>query len=315
MTDLRIEATRGDLVESVHRVSVAVVHSEGRLLASAGDASRVTYWRSAAKPFQALPLVDDGAADAFGLTPPELALACASHSSEPIHLTVAAGMLGRIGAGPDELACGPHPPLSPAVAEQVTRDGIALTPLWSNCSGKHAGMLAVCRARGWRTEGYRTSGHRMQRENLKDVAKLAGLDEDEIRTAVDGCGVVTFALPLDRMAAMFTQLESRPEGKRIADAMRAHPELIRGAKSTDTLLMKALPGAVAKGGAEGLMCGVLPDGTGFALKSVDGNQRPLRAALAMFLGPLGAELPVFETTPVMNSRGETVGDVVASTRR
>ena len=174
-------------------------------------------------------------------------------------------------------------------------------------------MLAVCRAHGWRTEGYRLSGHRMQRTNLQDVARLAGLDEDEIRTAVDGCGVVTFALTLDRMAAMFTQLESTAEGKRIADAMRAHPELIRGPRATDTVLMQTLPGAVAKGGAEGLMCGVLPDGTGFALKSVDGNQRPLRAALAAFLGPLGAQLPDFEVTPVTNSRDEVVGEVVPMT--
>jgi L-asparaginase II len=181
-----------------------------------------------------------------------------------------------------------------------------------NCSGKHAGMLAACRAHGWRTEGYRMPGHRMQRTNLQDVARLAGLDEDVIRTAVDGCGVVTFALPLDRMAVMFTQLESAPEGKRIAAAMRAHPELIRGPRATDTLLMQALPGAIAKGGAEGLMCGVLADGTGFALKSVDGNQRPLRAALATFLGPLGAELPDFVSTPVANSRDEVVGEVVAA---
>jgi L-asparaginase II len=111
---------------------------------------------------------------------------------------------------------------------------------------------------------------------------------------------------------MFTRLESSPEGNRIADAMRAHPELIRGASSTDTLLMKALPGAIAKGGAEGLMCGVLADGAGFALKSRDGNQRPLRAALATFLGPLGASLPDFVSTPVTNSRGETVGEIVAA---
>jgi L-asparaginase II len=114
------------------------------------------------------------------------------------------------------------------------------------------------------------------------------------------------------MAAMFTRLESSAEGKRIADAMRAYPELIRGPRSTDTLLMKTIPGAVAKGGAEGLMCGVLPDGTGFALKSRDGNQRPLRAALAAFLGPLGAELPAFVTTPVTNSRDEVVGEIVAA---
>jgi L-asparaginase len=293
MDALRVLVRRGGLVEAEHVVHAAAVR-DGEIVASAGDPRLVTYLRSSAKPLQALPF-----ARAYeDADPRELAIASASHLADRAQLDAVRMVLGRARAGEDDLECGP--------------EGEPPSRLKHNCSGKHAGMLAVCRARGWRTEGYRTPGHRMQRENLKDVAKLAGLDEDEIRTAVDGCGVVTFALPLERMAALFTQLESRPEGKRIADAMRAHPDLIRGPHSTDTLLMKALPGAVAKGGAEGLMCGVLPDGTGFALKCVDGNQRPLRAALAAFLGPLGAELPDFETTPVMNSRGEAVGEIVAT---
>jgi L-asparaginase II len=288
---LTVLVRRGGFVEAEHVVHAVAVR-DGETVASAGDPRLVTFMRSSAKPIQALPF----ARSYEDADPRELAIASASHLADRAQLDAVRMILSRARAGEDDLECG-------AEGEPPSR-------LKHNCSGKHAGMLAVCRARGWRTEGYRTSGHRMQRENLKDVAKLTGLDEDEIRTAVDGCGVVTFALPLDRMAGVFTRLESRPEGKRIADAMRAHPELIRGATSTDTLLMKALPGAVAKGGAEGLMCGVLPDGTGFALKSVDGNQRPLRAALAAFLGPLGAELPDFVTTPVTNSRGETVGEVV-----
>jgi L-asparaginase II len=152
----------------------------------------------------------------------------------------------------------------------------------------------------------------MQRENLRDVARAADVEEDAIRTAVDGCGVVTFALPLERMARMFTQLESTREGKRVADAMRAHPEYIRGPGSPDTELMRALPGAAAKGGAEGLICGVLPDGTGFALKTVDGTQRGHKPALAAFLGPLGYDLPEFEVVPVDNSRGERVGEIATS---
>src|SRR6266545_4247697 len=174
----------------------------------------------------------------------------------------------------------------------------------------HAGEHdLVCRAHGWRTEGYRHAHHRMQRANLQDVARAAGLDEDAIPTAVDGCGVVTFGLSLERMAALFARLEQMPEGQRVADAMRAHPELIRGPGATDTVLMQTLPGAVAKGGAEGLLCGVLADGTGFALKTADGAARALGPAVAAFLGSLGAELPALAELPLTNSRGERVGTI------
>jgi L-asparaginase len=290
MDALRVLVKRGGLTEAEHLVHAVAVR-DGETIASAGDPRLVTFMRSSAKPIQALPF-----ARAYeDAEPRELAIASASHLADRAQLDAVRAVLSRGQAGEGDLECGP--------------EGDPPSRLKHNCSGKHAGMLAVCHAHGWRTEGYRTSGHRMQRTNLQDVARLAGVDEDEIRTAVDGCGVITFALPLNGMAAIFTQLESSAEGKRIANAMRAHPELIRGPRATDTLLMKMLPGAVAKGGAEGLICGVLPDGTGFALKSVDGNQRPLRAALATFLGPLGAELPEFVSTPVTHSRGETVGEV------
>ena len=293
MDPIRVLVKRGGLTEAEHLVHAVAVR-DGETVASAGDPRLVTFMRSSSKPVQALPF-----ARAYeDAEPRELAIASASHLADRAQLDAVRAVLSRAQAGEGDLECGP--------------DGEPPSRLKHNCSGKHAGMLAVCRAHGWRTEGYRMSGHRMQRTNLQDVARLAGVDEDEIRTAVDGCGVITFALPLDRMAVIFTQLESTAEGKRIADAMRAHPELIRGPRATDTVLMQTIPGAVAKGGAEGLMCGVLPDGTGFALKSVDGNQRPLRAALAVFLGPLGAEIPDFVTTPVTNSRGDVVGEVTAA---
>jgi L-asparaginase II len=284
---------RGGIVEAVHVVH-AVAMRDGAIVASAGNESFVTLLRSSAKPFQALPLArayDD-------LDTRELAIASASHLAQRAHLEAVRMLLTRAGADEDDLECGP--------------EGEPPSRLKHNCSGKHAGMLAVCRAHGWRTEGYRLSGHRMQRTNQQDVARAAGVEEDSIRTAVDGCGVVTFALALDRMARMFAQLESTSEGKRIADAMRAHPELIRGGGSTDTVLMQTLPGSVAKGGAEGLLCGTLPDGTGFAVKSVDGNARALRPALAALAGPLGFPLPGFAEVPLTNSRGERVGEIVVA---
>src|ERR1041384_3861212 len=249
---IRVVVRRGGVVEATHLVHAVAVR-EGKIVERAGDAAHVTLFRSSAKPFQALPLArayDD-------LDERELAIASASHLADRDQLAAVRLLLARAHADEDDLECGPegHPP----------------SRIRHNCSGKHAGMLAVCRAHGWRTEGYRLESHRMQRENLRDVASAAGVDEDSIPTAIDGCGVATFALTLERMAAMFTRLEESPEGKRVADAMRAHPELIRGHGATDTVLMQTAPGAVAKGGAEGLLCGTLSDGTGFALKSADGS--------------------------------------------
>ncbi|HEX7024273.1 MAG TPA: asparaginase, partial [Gemmatimonadales bacterium] len=192
----RVEATRGPLTESVHPVSAAVVDASGRLLASAGNPELVTWWRSAAKPFQALPLLLDGVADRFGFDGPELALASASHSSEPLHLEAIARFMEKAGVRESELACGPHMPLSPAVAEAVIRDGVVPTPRWSNCSGKHTGMLALARHHGWPREGYNAVGHPVQDRILDEVCRWTGAHRDAIRTAPDGCTAACFALPL-----------------------------------------------------------------------------------------------------------------------
>ncbi len=289
---IRVVVRRGGVVEATHLVHAVAVR-EGRTVARAGDPALVTLFRSSAKPFQALPLArayDD-------LDPRELAIASASHLAGREQLAAVRMLLARARADEDDLECGPegHPP----------------SRLKHNCSGKHAGMLAVCRANGWRTEGYRLESHRMQRTNLRDLAAAAGVDEDAIRTAVDGCGVVTFALPLERMAATFARLEETSEGIRVADAMRAHPELIRGPGATDTVLMQTLTGAVVKGGAEGLLCGLLPDGSGFALKSADGAYRALGPAAATFLAQIGFELSRLAESPLTNSRGERVGTIAA----
>ncbi len=221
MTPVRVVVRRGGLVEAEHFVHAALVR-DGEVIAAAGDPELVTYLRSSAKPFQALAL-----ARAYGddLGARELAIASASHLASREQLAAVELLLARARCGEDALECGP--------------DGSPPSRLKHNCSGKHAGMLAVCRAHGWRTEGYRLSGHRMQRQNLTDVARAAGVDEDDLRTAVDGCGVVTFALTLERMAHMFSTLESTSEGRSVADAMRAFPELIRGEGATDTMLMRA----------------------------------------------------------------------------
>jgi len=287
---VRVVVRRGGVVEATHVVHAALVRDDA-LVAAAGDPHLVTLFRSSAKPFQALPL-----ARAYGdLDPRELAIASASHLALPEQLEAVRLLLARAEATEDDLECGP-------AGEPQSR-------LNHNCSGKHAGMLAVCRASGWPTAGYRLAEHPMQRQNLRDVAVAAELDADAIPTAVDGCGVVTFALELTQMAAMFSRFETTDEGRVVAAAMRAYPELVRGNRETDTLLMQTLAGTVAKGGAEGLVCGVLPDGTGFAFKCEDGDARALRPALATVLETHGYPLPEFAEVPVENSRGERVGTI------
>jgi L-asparaginase II len=288
---ISVAVRRGGIVEAVHRVH-AVAFQDGKVVASAGDPSLVTFLRSSAKPFQALELArsrdDLGARD--------LAIASASHRGEPRHIEAVRALLVKGNAKEDDLECG-------------NQEGRPPGRIYHNCSGKHAGMLAACDARGWRKEGYRMPGHRMQRANGADVAAASGLDEEGLPTAIDGCGVVTWALPLERMAAMFSRLEESEEGARVTAAMRTHPELISSAGGTDTELMRTLDGFAAKGGAEGLFCAAGPEGLGIALKSEDGAYRATRPATADFLTGLGFDLGSYGDVVVHNSRGEPVGDV------
>jgi L-asparaginase II len=292
MKALVVEVTRGGAVESRHRVHAAAVRG-GEVAASAGDPHLVTFMRSSAKPLQALPLVR-AVAD---LPPDEIAIACASHLARPDQLAPVAALLARADATAErDLECGPagEPP------ERIRH----------NCSGKHAGMLALCRARGWERPGYRLAGHPVQEAMLEELAGAAEVDAKAIPTAVDGCGVVTFALSLERMAHAFSRLAELEGGGRVTAAMRARPELIRGEGSADTDLMRALPGWVAKGGAEGLLCAAGPDGAGVALKCEDGSARPLKPALAALLARLEVKVEEgFARVPVRNSRGEVVGEV------
>ena len=294
MDPVSVAVHRGPFVESVHLVH-AVAIQDGAIVAEAGDPAFLTSLRSSAKPFQALPLVrsrDD-------LDDEEIAIASASHRAEAEQIEAVRRLLAKAPATEEDLEVG-------------LQDGRPPQPIFHNCSGKHAGMLATCRARGWPTEGYRLAGHPLQDEILAEIAAAAELDPSNFETAVDGCGVVCFALPLERVAFMFSRFETRTGGARVAAAMRAHPQLIGGAGRPDTELMRALPGWVAKGGAEALFCAAGPDGLGVALKTEDGGYRALRPAIASFLAGLGHELGRdFERVSVRNSRGEEVGGIVA----
>jgi L-asparaginase II len=282
---ISVTVTRGTIVESRHRVDAVLVR-DGEVVQAWGDPGVVSFVRSAAKPLQALPLVP------LGLPEEELAIACASHEALPEQLVVVRALLARAGASKDDLECG---------AERGSR-------LRHNCSGKHAGFLLVARERGWEASGYRLPGHPLQQEMRRIVAAAARRPAEEIATATDGCGVPTFALSLTEMARIFAALvRGEPAGAdAVVHAMTAHPALVGGPDSVDTLVMRALPGAVAKRGAEGVLCAGLPNGDGVALKVEDGSYRAVYAAAGQVLG-----LPELVERPLRNSRGEVVGSVAA----
>jgi L-asparaginase II len=282
---ITVAVERGGVVESRHRVHAVRVEGD-KVREFWGDPEVVTFMRSAAKPLQALPLVSAYET----LSGEEIAIACASHGAAPEQLEAVKLLLARSWSSEDDLECG-------AV------DGSRLR---HNCSGKHAGMLAVCAARGWPREGYRLEGHPLQQE-IKGVVEAAA-GASAFPTAVDGCGVPTFALSLHAMASSFARLAARElEGSdRIVEAMTANPELVEGPGRTATEVMKALPGVVAKGGAEGVLCVGYPDGVGFALKAEDGSSRPIGPAAGFVL-----EASELVERPSRNSRGDVVGRVVA----
>jgi L-asparaginase II len=290
-----VEVRRNGLVEARHRVHAVAVKG-GAVVAEAGDAGLTCFMRSSSKPIQALPVArarDD-------LDARDLAIACASHRATDDQLAAVRALLAKAPASVDDLDTG-------------LQAGRPPDPLFHNCSGKHAGMLALCRANGWPLEGYRLPDHPVQHACRDAHAEAADVDPAELHTATDGCGVVTFALPLERMAHAFARFEQLAGATRVADAMRAHPDLVGGPDGVDFELMRSTPGWFAKGGAEGLLCGASPDGLGIALKSEDGSNRPLGPALAAFLAPLGVVLPALVTVPVTSSRGEPVGEVAAAT--
>jgi L-asparaginase II len=289
---ITVAVHRGDTVESRHRVH-AVAVQDGTVVAEAGEGGLVTFMRSAAKPIQALPLTRA----LPELAEEELAIACASHLARPEQLAAVRALLARAPAGEDELECGPA--------------GDPPEPIKHNCSGKHAGMLALCRAHGWDSRGYRLPDHPCQRAMVAEVAAAGDLGESELGTGIDGCGVVSFALPLERMALAFARLERLDGGDRVAAAMRAHPALIRGPEGVDTTLMRAQEGWIAKGGADGVMCAAGPRGLGVALKIEDGSSRAVGPALAAFVARLGYPVGKLERVPIENSRGQVVGEIRA----
>lgn len=322
-----IEVWRGDIVESRHRVHLAVVQSDGRLLASAGDPDLVTFMRSTAKPFQALFFA--ATLERYGLGARHLALACASHAGEDVHVATAKEILAAAELPASALRCGVHPPFSEAAREALRALGEAPTVLHNNCSGKHSGMLAASKAFGWPLENYTALEHPLQRGIVEAIAEVS--DFADVRRAIDGCGVPTFALPLRNAALALARLADPAVGppafrERLGaafDAMREHPLLVGGSEAFDTRLMRAVPGVASKFGAEMFHALALREtrhgALGVALKIEDGGNatRARDAAVLRVLDRLGvapesALLPKLTSPILHNAAGTEVGRVQAA---
>lgn len=331
-----VEVRRGGITESRHRGHVVAVEPDGNVVAHLGAPHMLTFLRSAAKPFQALPLLVSGAADRFGFTDREVALACASHNGEPIHTELAASMLEKIGLGPETLKCGVHEPYSAEVAQQLRERGDAPNVLQNNCSGKHAGMLALALHLGAATETYVNPEHPVQLAIGKAVAQFADVPVEDLAVGVDGCAVPVFGMTVKAMALMYARLVSPPAEfdeltrracERIVRVMSAYPELIGGTSDRlDTAIMRATPRRlVSKVGAEGVYtaginpCEKWPRGLGLALKIEDGDDRRARPTVVVEslrqLGVLKDEsleaVARYAFFPVTNRPGDVVGEIRA----
>jgi L-asparaginase II len=314
-----VEVTRGELVESVHRGSIAVADASGALRLALGDVTAPVYSRSSLKPMQAMVLVESGAAEAFGLGDEEIALACASHSGEPMHTERVTAWLARIGLGERDLACGAHPSRYEPVAEAMIRAGERPTRIFNNCSGKHTGFLTVARHWDVATDGYERAEHPVQRAVAAVLRDLSGAGE--MPYGIDGCAAPNFATSLTEFARAAAKMAA-PDGlakpradaaRRILGAMIAHPELMSGTGRACATLIRAGGGRVSvKTGAEGFFGGWIPDlGLGIAIKIDDGAGRAAETAIAAVLnrlGLLGDGARGILRAPVLNTRGTVVGE-------
>jgi L-asparaginase II len=330
---------RGDLVENMHAAHVAVVDAEGRLIYAFGDPSRMTLARSAAKPAQALAVLETGALERFGFDDADLALMCASHNSEPRHIERTRAMLAKAHVTEADLRCGGHAPLSDAVLKEWIRRDFTPTGVCSNCSGKHAGMLAGAQALGAAVIDYHLPEHPLQVRVKRTVAELCDLPEDGVQWAIDGCNLPTPAFPLDRLARLFmkmadanagaeTEVDTAPRSTalaRIYHAMTTYPELVAGEGRFCTALMQAFDGTlVGKVGADASYAiGVRATGArgslGIAVKVEDGNTTVLYAIVAHVLGQLDighetqrAKLAAYGNPAVRNTMGIETGRLVVS---
>jgi len=328
MNEILAKVYRGNAVESVHCGSVAVVDSEGKLVYSFGDPYFVTYLRSSAKPFQTISLITSGAADEFGLSQKEIAIISGSHNGQKIHTDTVKSILKKIGLSEKNLQCGVHIPHYYTANNIIPPPGKKLTQLNHNCSGKHAGMLALCVYFGWDIKNYRDKNHPVQEMILKAISEICQYPEKKIGIGINGCGVPVHAMPLYHMALGFSNLvnyssedDNTAEAyKLIVDSMRKYPEMISGEGRLDLSLATASKNNIlAKAGGEALSCsGILSKGWGMAVKIADGGQRAIGPAVIETLRQMGllnkkqiGRMNKFSHPIIKNFRGDEVGFIRA----
>lgn len=341
-----VKVTRGDRVESTHRGCIVVASPDGSAVASVGDPDQFIYLRSSAKPFQLAPFVASGRFDEYGLGPEALAVMAASHSGEDRHVRLVQEILRRAGLTSAVLQNQVHAPYDTETAHRLLRDGEKPNVLRGNCSGKHAGMVLFAKASGWPIDTYWHPDHPVQRQALETISALSDVPVEEIVLATDGCGVVTFGMPIGGLAVAFARLADpsavadpplRAALTRIRDAMMAYPELVAGERRRiDTALMRAYPmRVVSKGGAEGVLAmglppGALPDDArfgpgpmGVAATIEDGNLArragdavsvEVLRQLGVAVDPLPDRLDEYESPLILDPRGERAGEVRAAFR-
>jgi L-asparaginase II len=330
-----VELTRGSIVESIHFGAIAVVNTQGELVASYGNPGTITFLRSSAKPFQALPFVERGGDRSFNLTDREVAIMCASHSGTDEQVEVLRGMQAKVGVREQDLMCGTHIPSHQETARAMILRGEEPTPIRHNCSGKHTGMLAHARLRNLPLENYISRDHPIQKTILKTFAEMCGLPEDQIVVGTDGCSAPNFAVPLRNAALAYARLcdpvqllpERTAACQRIVHALTGNADMVGGPGRFDTILMGATQGRIlSKGGAEGYQgIGIMPGslGAGFpalgiAIKISDGDSggRAISLTTIEVLRQLGvlskqetSELSRFDTRPLYNYRKLVVGEI------
>lgn len=323
---IAVEVTRGGMVESVHRVIAAVVDAHGRTVHGWGDVDRLVYGRSAIKPIQALPVLESGAADAYGLDEAEVTLCCASHSGEPMHADRVVAWLGRLGLSAEDLECGPQMPIHEPSAHALIRAGTAPTRAHNNCSGKHSGMLTTAVHLGEPTRGYISDDHPVQKRLKAVMATMSGCDLSAVPTGYDGCGIPVYGVPLSGLATAMARFadpsalapDRRAAVRRIVAACAGNPLLIAGTdRFNSAILAETGVRCLLKSGAEGVFAGAAPEqGLGICLKVDDGNGRAAQAAIGAILVRLGLldaaaqdRLADKLTAPIRNWAGRLVGCV------
>jgi L-asparaginase II len=330
LSEVLVEVLRGNRVESLHRGSIAVVNAAGDSIYQAGDPAFEISMRSCAKPLQAIPVIVSGAAERFKFTDQELALFCGSVSGQAFHVEAVRSVLKKIGLTEDALLCGTHPPSHRGTAKELQQKGIKPGPVHNNCAGKHAAMLALCVHHGWDTANYLPLEHPVQQLILATIVEMTGVEKERVHTAVDGCGVPVFYVPLKNLARAYallaepfllqgTELSGAQQViKKLMSAACSHPEMVAGDERICTDIMRlAVKSVFAKTGAEGGYALALFDkGWGAALKIEDGNQRALGPAVIELLQQLGAlsdaalaQLNKYHHPAILNHRKEQVGEL------